>query len=123
MYQRRLTFFFRFFGEGSKPYPNITKTYLLGLCTGSFAAAAISTSQTLSELLPAGIEAVLVAFRTALRSFEIRNDIESPLPGAPQSWSVVVSAQEDQMNDLIEAYSLARVRLIHKHTHGSANKL
>jgi hypothetical protein len=99
----------RFFSEGSRPYPSAVNTYVVGLCTGSFAAAAISTSQTLSELIPAGIEAVLVAFRTAHRSFLIRDDIEKPLPGAPRSWSAVVSAQEEQMNELIEAYSLARV--------------
>ena len=56
----------RYYGEGSRPFPSADNTYLVGICTGSFAAAAISTSQTLSELIPAGVEAVLVAFRTGL---------------------------------------------------------
>src|SRR5699024_12810178 len=66
--EQKLTLFSRHFGEGSNPYPTAGNSYCLGLCTGSFAAAAISTSQTLSELIPAGVEAVLTAFRTALRS-------------------------------------------------------
>lgn len=81
----------------------------MGLCTGSFAAAAISTSQTLSELIPAGIEAVLVAFRTSLRSLELRNDIERSSSEKSRSWSVVVSAQEAQATELIHKFSLTNV--------------
>lgn len=80
-------------------------------CTGSFAAAAISTSQTLSELIPAGIEAVLVAFRTGLRSLELREDIERPVAGASQSWSVVVNGKEEEVIASLEAISSTKVRL------------
>ena len=83
----------------------------MGLCTGSFAAAAISTSQTLSELIPAGIEASLVAFRTGLRSLEIRNDTERPITGTSQSWSAVVSTQEAEAAEFIKKFSLTNVSL------------
>jgi len=95
----------------------------VGLCTGSFAAAAISTSQTLSELIPAGIEAVLVAFRTGLRSLELRNDIERPIPESSRSWSVVVSAYEDQAAELIETFSLKKVSLRSPGHHSSKLRL
>lgn len=81
----------------------------MGVCTGSFAAAAISTSQTISELVSAGVEAVLVAFRTGLRSLELRNDIERPIPESSRSWSVVVGTQEAQATELIETFSSAKV--------------
>ena len=80
----------------------------MGLCTGSFAAAAISTSQTVAELLPAAVEAVLVAFRTGLRSFEARSDIE-PRSVAPPIWSVIVGMQEEQASAILDAFSKANV--------------
>lgn len=81
----------------------------MGLCTGSFAAAAISTSQTLSEVIPAGVEAVLVAFRTALFSPILRNDIEKSSPGMSPSWSVVVTLQEAEAVKFIETFDRAGV--------------
>jgi naphtho-gamma-pyrone polyketide synthase len=65
--------------------------------------------QTLSELVPAGIEAVLVAFRTGLRSLELRNDIVRPVPETSRSWSVVVSGQEEQVATYIEAFNIKKV--------------
>lgn len=99
----------RYYGEGSRPYPRADRSYLLGICTGSFAAAAVSTSQTLSELVPAGVEAVLVAFRTGLRSLELRDDIEKPIPDVSHSWSVVLRIQEDQASKAIDAIISAKV--------------
>ena len=78
------------------------------MCTGSFAAAAISTSQTVAELLPAAIEAVTVAFRTGLKSFEARNDIE-PHSVAPPIWSAIVGMQEEQASALCDAFIKANV--------------
>lgn len=100
----------RYFGEGSHPYPTAGNSYCLGLCTGSFAAAAVSTSQTLSELIPAGVEAVLTAFRTALRSFVVRDDIARPTSGTRRSWSAVINVQEDEAVEMIDRFCLAKVR-------------
>ncbi|PQE06757.1 polyketide synthase protein [Rutstroemia sp. NJR-2017a BBW] len=102
-----LTSEFRYYGEGSRPYPTAADSYILGLCTGSFAASAISTSQTLQELIPAAIEAVLVAFRTGLRSLELRNAIELSRLTESQSWSTIFSAKEAEAIELIETFSAA----------------
>ncbi|KAM3080309.1 hypothetical protein ACMFMG_005270 [Clarireedia jacksonii] len=101
----QLGLFIRYHGDGSRPYPTATDSYILGLCTGSFAASAISTSQTLQELIPAAIEAVLVSFRTGLRSLEIRNAIESSNIIESQSWSTIFSAKEAEATKLIESFS------------------
>jgi naphtho-gamma-pyrone polyketide synthase len=106
-----LTTMNRYFAEGSRPFPSAANSYLVGLCTGSFAAAAISTSQTISELVPAAIEAVLTAFRTGLCSLELRNDIESPVHDISRSWSAVVSAEEAQAAECIQTFSSANVSL------------
>ena len=83
----------------------------MGICTGSFAAAAISTSQTLSELVPAGVEAVLVAFKTGLRSLEVRDDVETPIADASRSWSVVLSIEEAQATKIVETFVSKKVSL------------
>ncbi len=84
----------------------------MGLCAGSFAAAAISTSQTVAELIAAGIEAVLVAFRTGLRSLEARNDIE-PRCVASAVWSVVLGMQEEHVSSILYKFSEAKVNPEH----------
>lgn len=94
----------RYYSEGSRRYPHSSTSYAVGLCTGSFAAAAISTSQTVAELLPAAIEAVLVAFRTGLGSFEARNDIE-PRSVVPPIWPVIVGMQEEQAAAILDVNS------------------
>ncbi|KAL9079181.1 MAG: hypothetical protein Q9157_001932 [Trypethelium eluteriae] len=95
----------RFIGHFGKPitaYPTPESTLLLGLCTGSFAAAAISTSQTTAELVPAGVEAVIHAFRTALYSFKLQQDLDQSSSVTPQSWSLLVSLSEQHAAELIE---------------------
>lgn len=68
-------------------YPSPSEAHVLGLCTGSLAAAAICCSATLSELLPAAVEAVRVALRFGLCIDDVRARIE---PNSTASWSMVV---------------------------------
>ena len=104
-----LTQYLRYLGSGSRPYPNAANTFCLGLCTGSFAAAAFSVSKTPTELIDAGIEAVLVALRVALRSLKVRDDVTKAVQQTRQSWSVIVNLQEDEATSLIDSYSTAKV--------------
>lgn len=103
--------FLSFFAEGSRPYPSASNTYLLGLCAGSFATAAIATSQTITELIPAGVESVLVAFRAGFRSLKLRHDLEKPNSEVSRSWSVAVSLSEVQATELLESFSTAKVSI------------
>ena len=83
---------------------------MVGLCTGSLAAAAISTSRSIFELVPAAIEAVLVAFRTGLRSVEVRQDIEPDAQDVSLSWSIILGIQEKQASRALQEHSKATVR-------------
>lgn len=76
-------------GESGRAYPAPADTYLLGLCTGALAAAAISSSKTLSELLPVAVQTVLVSFRLGLCVVDLRNRLELS-PDNSASWSMVV---------------------------------
>ena len=99
----------RLYGEGSRHFPNAANSYLLGTSTGSFAAAAISVSQTISQLVTAGAEAVLVAFKTGLCSLELRDDLEKPTADGPRSWSVVVNTTEARATEIIKTFNSAKV--------------
>ncbi|PHH79911.1 hypothetical protein CDD80_3498 [Ophiocordyceps camponoti-rufipedis] len=88
------------FAEG-RPFPTAQDTYLLGVCTGTFAASAISVSRTISDVVAAGVEATRAAFKTALRSFVQRGIITT---AGNKPWSAVVS-RENPLEKLIEAFS------------------
>ena len=62
---------------------------MIGMCTGLLTAAAISSCSSLSELLPAAIQAVLAAFRTGLHAMEVRNRVEQSVGTSPV-WSVMI---------------------------------
>ncbi|KAL9126698.1 MAG: hypothetical protein Q9217_004295 [Psora testacea] len=87
--------FIGYYGEASRTYPLAAETHISGLCTGLLAAAAISSSRAIADLLPAAIEAVLIAFRTGLRTMEVRDRICQRSATSP-NWSVVVSGLEEK---------------------------
>ncbi|TVY19769.1 Conidial pigment polyketide synthase alb1 [Lachnellula arida] len=96
--------FIRHFGKPTAVYPRSDETYLLGICAGSFTAAAISTSQSIIELIPAGVEAVIQAFRTGLHSFKLQLELEVSGCTTLRSCSAVVSLSEQRVAALIEDY-------------------
>lgn len=81
--------FIKQYGRPGRPYPSANDAYVLGLCTGSLAAAAVSTSSSLSELLPAAVQTVHVAFRLGLCVVDMRDRIEPRHGDPPKPWSAV----------------------------------
>ncbi|KAI4159137.1 MAG: hypothetical protein LQ342_006841 [Letrouitia transgressa] len=77
------------YGEVGRSYPEKSDTYLVGFCTGALAAAAIGCSKTLSELLPAAVQTVSVAFRLGLLVMKFRDGIEQPTGKQPPPWSIL----------------------------------
>ncbi|KGQ04250.1 Conidial yellow pigment biosynthesis polyketide synthase [Beauveria bassiana D1-5] len=84
-----------------KPFPSPENSYLLGICTGSFAASAVCVSQSIHEVVVAGVEATIAAFRTALRSFLQRGLITTT---GNKPWSAVVS-RDKPVKELIEKFT------------------
>lgn len=78
----------------------------MGPCAGGFAAAAICSSQTLTELIPAAVEAVVASFRTALYSYLIGTDLVSPHAASEnKAWSAAVSPKDqEEVSDLLGKY-------------------
>jgi hypothetical protein len=65
------------------------ETCLVGLCTGLFAATAIASSPSLSELVPIGVQVVLMAFRTGKHVEALANRLQKH-PELSESWTYVV---------------------------------
>ena len=61
----------------------------LGVCTGALAAAAVSCSRSVLELLPLAVDAVTVAFRTGMQVVDVAQRI-GPSDAPDQSWSIII---------------------------------
>ena len=88
------------------PYPKTTRSCVIGLCSGALAAAAVSSSTTFFNILPAAVHSVVISFRTGLRSAEAGLMISSSKDSQGE-WSLLVSkltiAEAQQaINDLSE---------------------
>lgn len=53
-------------------YPQPLDSFLIGMCTGSLAVAAISCCRTLSELLPVAVQVVVLSLRAGTLAADIR---------------------------------------------------
>ncbi|KAJ5151395.1 uncharacterized protein N7482_010647 [Penicillium canariense] len=83
--------------EPGAVYPSPGSAYLVGLCTGGLAAAAIASSSSLSELLPAAVHTVQVALRLGLLAVDVRDRIECPEAGQPSQWSMLFFGLDEQV--------------------------
>lgn len=70
-----------------------------------FAAAAVSASQNMAELVSAGVQAAVAAFRTGLHSLNMQRDIEPASAGQVQSWSFIASLTESRALQTIEEFA------------------
>lgn len=65
------------------------KTYLVGLCSGLFAATAIASTPSLSTLVPIAVQVVLMAFRTGSYVHTLAERL-SPTFETSESWTYVL---------------------------------
>lgn len=84
---------------------------MIGMCTGLLTAAATSCCQSLSELLPVAVQAVLVAFRTGLHTMEVSTRVEKPV-GLSKVWSVMIpGCSYGTVSDVLDEYRRTKVGL------------
>lgn len=97
----------RFFEEQSLEYLQISKTQILGICTGLLAASAVASCNSLTSLVPLAVQTIIVAFRLGLRVASTGAQIESRAE-SDQEWSTIVvgigsDAAEAALADFNEA--------------------
>ncbi|KAJ0114474.1 hypothetical protein J7T55_004717 [Diaporthe amygdali] len=103
----------RRYGRGGEPYPSAQTTCVVGPCAGGFAAAAICSSQTLTELIPAAVESVLAAFRTAHLAYMVGQDLSSPQDSSlNKAWSAVVSPKSKaNISEILQGYQNKKIHI------------
>lgn len=102
--------------EGANRFPTAQGACLIGLCTGSFAAVAVSASSTVAELITTGVEATLVAFRTGLYSLTYGFDVQGSTD-ASLSWSITVGMQEEEVSSALSSFNATKVNHDRLHTY------
>ncbi|KAF5010178.1 hypothetical protein FDECE_3671 [Fusarium decemcellulare] len=65
------------------------KTRVVGLCTGAFAAAAVSCSSFTADLIPMAVDAVVAAFRTGVLVTEVAKRVDQS-HDLDDSWAILV---------------------------------
>ncbi|KAK2612556.1 polyketide synthase [Conoideocrella luteorostrata] len=90
----QLCCFLNYFGDSQDNYPKGPNDHVSGVCIGALAAAAVSSSQSLGELVRAGVDAVRVSLKVGLfvsRAAALFSSQESTDVASPSVWSYVVS--------------------------------
>ncbi|KAJ5148914.1 hypothetical protein N7448_000492 [Penicillium atrosanguineum] len=96
--------FIHYYGDLGHTYPVGSDSCIIGLCTGQLASAAVSSSRTVGELIPVGVQTVVLALRLGASVIKVRDLVESK--GPSPSWSVLVSGiREPEAQKVIEAFA------------------
>ncbi|GME35517.1 Polyketide synthase [Neofusicoccum parvum] len=90
----QLSHYIGYFSENPTELPSQANTRALGLCTGLLAASAVASAKTLSDLLPLGVEAVRIAFRTGAVVGNVKEALEHAEEA--QSWSTIVAGISEE---------------------------
>ncbi|OGM44778.1 polyketide synthetase PksP [Aspergillus bombycis] len=100
--------FINYYGDLGNVYPSASDCHLIGLCAGLLSAAAVSSSTNVGELIPAAVEAVVVALRLGLCVLKVRELVNSD-QASSTSWSVLISGiSEKDASQLIAEFSVER---------------
>lgn len=74
---------------------------MIGLCTGLFAAAAVASAPTPFQLIPLGVEVVLIAFRVGTYIHQTARQLDISHTGDDCWSSVVGGTTEEEARDTL----------------------
>ncbi|KAM0279236.1 hypothetical protein ACHAQH_004693 [Verticillium albo-atrum] len=95
-------------------------TYLLGLCTGLFAAAAVASTSSVSTLIPLAVQVVLMAFRTGSHVASLAERL-SPATNQSEPWTHVLSGvTECDVNKALKSFHSSNAIPLASHAYVSA---
>ncbi|EEY14472.1 conidial yellow pigment biosynthesis polyketide synthase [Verticillium alfalfae VaMs.102] len=79
-------------------------TYILGLCTGLFAAAAVASTASVSTLIPVAVQTVLMAFRTGSHVASLAERL-CPATNRSDPWThVLVDVTEADVTKALQSF-------------------
>lgn len=84
---------------------------MVGLCTGLLSAAAISSTPTVSTLIPLAVQTVLIAFRTGLYVNSLSERLHPSLSRS-EPWTMIFpGAGEEEAKNAISKFHVSNVSL------------
>lgn len=103
-----------YYGQPGRTFRMSGSTFATGFCIGSLAAAALSCSRSIADLLDSGVEAVRIAMRTGLRAYRAASAISGePQEGlADAPWAVILPDAcilNSDINGAIKSFNENRV--------------
>jgi hypothetical protein len=85
---------------------------LVGLCSGLWAAAAISVAPSLPDLVPVGVQTVLLAFRLGSYVHDIAQQL-SPTREISESWTYIFPGlEQDDTVAKLQEFQTAAVSIL-----------
>ncbi|KAF2266560.1 ketoacyl-synt-domain-containing protein [Lojkania enalia] len=78
-----------FISQADPSYPCVDNARILGICSGTLAAAAISCASSTLDLVPLAVSAVIVAFRTGMHVTDVGERLERS-QDSDQTWAMIV---------------------------------
>ncbi|ENH68137.1 Aflatoxin biosynthesis polyketide synthase [Fusarium oxysporum f. sp. cubense race 1] len=87
-------YYIDYLARSDKQHPLASPSFLLGICTGSIAAAAVSCAKDVFEISKLGVEAATVAFRLGMH---VRRRSENLGYSTPSSWSMILSSNQEEL--------------------------
>lgn len=86
------------------------RMFLGGLCSGMFAAAAITSTPTLSTLVPVAVQIVLMAFRTGNHVAAMAERLCTTTTERSESWTYILPGMTgDEASSTLEKFNMSRV--------------
>lgn len=82
----------------------------MALCTGVFAAAAITSAPTLSALVPIGVEMVLVAFRAGIYISNMAEILENATDECGTWTCLIPETSETKVREILTEFHISNVR-------------
>ncbi|EXL92030.1 polyketide synthase [Fusarium oxysporum II5] len=96
-------YYIDYLARSDKQHPSASPSFLLGICTGSIAAAAVSCAKDVFEISKLGVEAATVAFRLGMH---VRRRAENLGYSTTSSWSMILSSnQEELVSEALQEFS------------------
>lgn len=100
------------YSHAEQHYEDVTKhdhTFLVGLCSGLFAAAAITSTPSLSALVPVAVQVVLMAFRTGRHVASMAERLCPPSQRS-QSWTYILpGVKQNEARSILDDFHYTSV--------------
>ena len=104
--------FVRFYEQGTSTYLSLESSRVVGICTGLFAAAAVSSANSLSALVALALEAVRISFRVGAL-VATTGDLLEYSGANDNTWAVVVgSLRESEVEQELNVFHVELVSIM-----------